>query len=70
MRKLGELKKKKKSGGGGERVKDAYTFCNLKIPIFIITVSKSNFLESLYRTDFLDHDNIISDCCNNSPNSN
>lgn len=48
----GRIKKKKKVVVWGE-CQEAYTCLNLKIPIFMITVSQSNFLESLYRTDFL-----------------
>lgn len=45
-------KQKKKSAGGGVESQEAYIFLNLKIPIFTITVSKSNVLRSLYSMDF------------------
>lgn len=50
---MGEFKtEKKKSAGGGVERQEAYIFLNLKIPIFTITVSKSNVLRSLYSMDF------------------
>lgn len=50
---MGEFKTgKKKTAGGGVEHQEAYIFLNLKIPIFTVTVSKSNVLRSLYSMDF------------------